>query len=86
MFSYTGLSAAQVDNYVKNLVSISSPAVACVSPGKYGKCTMCGKGVCCGDVMQEAGWSYPACSEIKLLSLSLLFIDDFFDAIVLRER
>lgn len=33
MFSYTGLSALRLTDYVKNLVSISSPAVACVSPG-----------------------------------------------------
>ncbi len=31
MFSYTGLRTAQVDRLRENLVSISSPAVACVA-------------------------------------------------------
>ncbi len=33
MFSYTGLRTAQVDRLREEFVSISSPAVACVSPG-----------------------------------------------------
>ncbi|OUF71491.1 tyrosine aminotransferase, tyrosine-repressible, PLP-dependent, partial [Escherichia coli] len=27
---------------------------------KYGKCTTCGKGVCCGDVMQESRLELPS--------------------------
>ncbi|STL49472.1 aromatic amino acid aminotransferase [Escherichia coli] len=61
MFSYTGLSAAQVDRLREEfgVYLIASGRNVCRRV-KYGKCTTCGKGVCCGDVMQESRLELPS--------------------------
>ncbi len=54
MFSYTGLSAAQVDRLREEFGVYLIASGRMCRRVKYGKCTTCGKGVCCGDVMQES--------------------------------
>ena len=57
MFSYTGLSAAQVDRLREEFgVYLIASGRMCVA----GLNTTCGKGVCCGDVMQESRLELPS--------------------------
>ncbi len=61
MFSYTGLSAAQVDRLREEFgVYLIASGRMCVAGLKYGKCTTCSKGVCCGNVMQESRLELPS--------------------------
>ncbi|MFP1529007.1 hypothetical protein ACLB1R_29425 [Escherichia coli] len=60
MFSYTGLSAAQVDRLREEFGVYLIASGSLCRRVKYGKCTTCGKGVCCGDVMQESRLELPS--------------------------
>ncbi len=61
MFGYTGLSAAQVDRLREEFgVYIHRQRSHVCRRVRSGKCTTCGKGVCCGDVMQESRLELPS--------------------------